>query len=157
MKSSLVLLVAAGALALQAGCNLEDRPRAFVASLSGQAQVPPVRTEAKGRAWIEINRERTRMQFKIDLANVRDVRAAHIHLASKGKSGPAVIEMYGGPEKPGLYTGTLTEGTLTGIRFVDALQGKSMAELLRSLDAHEAYLDIKTRAHPDGELRGWFR
>lgn len=128
--------------------------RSFEASLSGNEEVPPVQTKAKGKAKLQFGKEEDRMTYTLVISNIQDVTAASIQKGKKGENGPPVINLFNEPKKEDV-TGTLyAEGMVEPYLFIGPLKGKSVNSLIQAMDAGEVYLNIQTKKHPEGEIRG---
>ena len=62
----------------------------FFAKLRGRNEVPPVETDARGEAFFKLSRDELSLKFKLDLFDIEDVVAAHLHIGAKGTNGPVV-------------------------------------------------------------------
>lgn len=129
--------------------------RNFVAHLTGDEEQPPVSTQAQGQAIFHLSKDGTELRYKLIVANINDVRMAHIHLSP---SGQVVVWLY--PDAPppqlipGRFSGVLAEGTITSSDLVGPLAGQSLADLLAAIEAGNTYVNVHTIAHPSGEIRG---
>jgi len=130
----------------------------FRAHLSGAQEVPPVETLSRGQAIFRLSRDGNELHFKLIVANLHDVRMAHIHLAQAGENGPVVAWLYpGGPppvEIPGRFSGVLAEGTITAADLVGPLAGMTLEDLADAMQAGDTYVNVHTTAYPGGEIRG---
>ncbi|OBR62287.1 hypothetical protein A7K91_01300 [Paenibacillus oryzae] len=157
----------------------------FTARLRGRNEVPPVRTNATGFAvFQEIRRRRhlenennmdngrnmengnnrnhgrrrnAQLRFRLSLRNIRRVTGANIHLGRPGQNGPIVATLFGPSAqgvsfRRGVITGTLRRGDLVG-----PLAGRSIDALIREIERGNAYVNVQTREHPNGEIRGQIR
>jgi hypothetical protein len=133
----------------------------FVAHLSGGNETPPNDSLAQGQLVMHLNTDGS-MSFKLVVANIDDVFAAHIHLGAPGVAGPIVVPLFlrflpTGQPNPiaGRTDGILAQGTFTAADFVDGLAGKPMSALVDAIMAGDAYVNVHTfPAHPGGEIRG---
>jgi hypothetical protein len=50
--------------------------------------------------------------------------------------------------------GVAIEGSFTASDFEGAMKGKPLSALQSALGTNETYVNIKTKDHPDGEIRG---
>jgi hypothetical protein len=136
-------------------------PVAFVAPLSGAAEVPANDSRARGQAVFRLNEDRTELSYRLIVANIENVRMAHIHLAPAGSNGPVVAWLYpdGPPAQliPGRSQGVLAEGVLTGDRLLGLLAGASISDLVDQIEAGNAYVNVHTDQFPPGEVRGQIR
>lgn len=77
-----------------------DEDRTFVAHLSGDEEVPPRATLAQGQAIFHLSTDGTRLEYKLRVANIENIVAAHIHRGVRGANGPVVVFL-AGPFGPG--------------------------------------------------------
>jgi len=134
--------------------NQSSSSRPFSAQLSGQQAVPPISTRASGQATFMLSSDGKELGYKLDVSNIDNVTMAHIHLAPAGKNGPIVVWLYSGPTKTGGFSGTLAEGTITAADLRGQLAGKTIADLVKEIDAGNAYVNVHTEKYPAGEIRG---
>jgi hypothetical protein len=106
----------------------------FRATLTGDAETPPVTTKASGWATFVLNSDQTLTYF----VNTQGLTGseAHIHEGPPGSSGPIVFTLDGGPD---IYSGKTT-----------ALS----SDQVDTLRARDLYVDVHTAAFTDGEIRG---
>lgn len=132
-------------------------PQNYRAHLSGDSEVPPVATNAQGEAIFQLNGDGTALAFKLNAANIENVRAAHIHMGVEGVNGGVVAFLYGGPTIPGRFQGTLAQGTITSADLIGPLAGASLADLISLIEAGQTYVNVHTDQNPGGEIRGQIR
>ncbi|OGO39072.1 MAG: hypothetical protein A2147_07370 [Chloroflexi bacterium RBG_16_57_8] len=108
---------------------------------------------ATGEAVFTVNADGT-LSYRLTVSNITDVTAAHIHLAPVGVNGPVVIGLFGGPAKPGVFTGVLNEGVLMAEGLGGPLFGMTLDRLITEMNAGRTYVQVHTMAHPGGEIRG---
>ena len=129
--------------------------RTVTVGLSGEQEVPPVDTDASGEATLTLTRDPPELDYRLTVSNIENVVAAHIHIGNEGENGPVVAPLFsddsGVSEDGVLATGTITEDDLVG-----PLEGKSFSEL-RSMVEKGAYVNVHTKEHPKGEIRGQIR
>jgi hypothetical protein len=104
-------------------------------TLSGDQEVPPVKTEASGSGTITINADKT-VSGKIMTRGVAGV-AAHIHDGEMGKNGPVSVPL----AKDGDGWTVPAGAKLTDAQYADFQKGG-------------LYVNVHSAAHPDGEIRG---
>ena len=128
--------------------------KSFKATLGGSDVVPPAKPMAKGEAAFQLGKDGTELSYKVTVFDIENVTAAHIHQGAKGKNGPpvALIDVKG--KKEGKFSGTLAEGTITAKELMSSLKGKTVKDLVKEIEAGNAYVNVHTKAFPDGELRG---
>jgi hypothetical protein len=134
-------------------------------SLTGAQVVPSVETDASGDAVITLNGPRTVVSYRLELEGLEpgDVTQVHIHTGAPDENGPINFFLCtdldnhpgGVPEAqscaglPALLTGTLTAADL--IPSVDIL---TFNDAVNALLIGDAYIQVHTQDHPDGEIRG---
>lgn len=157
---SLAVLAAvqiAPALAKHQDQDNRVRTVTFHIELTGSQQVPPVTTDASGRATVRLIDNGTAISFRVVVCNIVDVIASHIHVGPTGKNGPVIIPFFGG------QTVSSPHGCKTlasGIRTAADLNTKadpsitSWNDFVKALLAGNTYINVHTTANPMGEVRG---
>lgn len=141
----------------------------FMAELTGQGQVPPIKTAAAGTADVIVDTEAMTVMWKVTYQGLSGTPiAAHFHgPAEAGENAPPVIDMgegaYGatadveavgeGVAEGG--TASETEGTDEAIAD-ELMEGSAQLtdHQLSDLQAGRYYINLHTAQHPDGEIRG---
>ena len=130
----------------------------FVAQLTGGGQMPSVATAASGTASFWLNPEGTQLRYKLTVAELNNVTMAHLHLGAAGKNGPPVVWLYPSAPPPkeigGMSNGVLSDGTITAGDLVGPMAGKTVADLVAAIRTQDIYVNVHTREHSDGEIRG---
>ena len=104
--------------------------------LSGDQEVPPVKTSATGNGTITVNDDKT-VSGSVTTSGINGV-AADIHNAAPGKNGPVAVPL----SKDGDNKWTVGPGAkLTDAQFADFKAGN-------------LYVNVHSAAHKDGEIRG---
>lgn len=136
-------------------------PQNFNAALSGKQEVPPAATKARGQASFKVSKDSTFIQFRLNVANIRNVTMAHIHLAPAGANGPVVAWLLPSEPPPqlieGRSQGTLAAGLITAANLVGPLAGQTINDLIEAMAAGDAYVNVHTSQYPGGEIRGQIR
>lgn len=104
-------------------------------SLSGDQEVPPVTTAAKGSGTITINDDMT-VRGSVATTGVEGTMA-HIHQGAVGKNGPPII--------------TLTK---SGDNWMVPADAKLSDAQYKAFKAGELYVNVHSAAHKGGEVRG---
>lgn len=131
----------------------ERRGRAiFRAHLTGGNEVPPVDTQAQGQAIVMANNAGTELSFKVNVANIEDVVAAHIHCAPAGVNGPVGVTLFSGG--PVTVNGTLARGTITAPDADNSCNWMTVQDVITATHNGFGYVNVHTLAHPPGEIRG---
>lgn len=124
----------------------------FAATLSGDQEVAPVTSSAKGWAWVEPGEESA--WFKVNVTGIDKVTGAHIHHAKSGENGEVVVGLFKSDSPTGPKDGTLSEGNFTASDLVGPLKGKALSDLVTAMKNGETYVNVHTEANPNGEIRG---
>ena len=138
----------------------------FAAPLSGAEEVPARDTQARGVATFKLSQDGTELSYKLIVANIENVVAAHIHLGAAGTNGGVVVFLYGdAPAGGGRTDGVLAEGTITEADLINALAGQPLSALIDAMESGNAYVNVHTNDgvaptntgpgdFPGGEIRG---
>ena len=132
-------------------------PVRFVVQLTGAEVVPPVQTSASGTFQLFVEASPSgqfNVSYELDVKDITDVVAAHIHLGAKGVDGPVIVALFTGPEKSGSFTGVLAQGSILESALTGPMAGKTFADLTAAVLAGQTYVNIHTKAYPNGEIRG---
>lgn len=147
-------LVTGGALlAGGVSCNT-SKPLAqeeIVATLSGANEVPPRQTTGSGSFSATVGS--TALTFKLEVSNLTNVTAAHIHSGPAGTNGNVVVDLFTGPTVAS--TGrdfTLARGTIAQAQIKATTL--TFAQLLDGLRTGQFYVNVHTTTFPGGEVRG---
>jgi FlaG/FlaF family flagellin (archaellin) len=167
MRKTIVAVLAAvlGVLMLGPTASASDN---FVAPLSGAQEVPARDTQAVGVATFKLSEDETALLFKINVANIDNVVAAHIHCGADGVNGPVGVTLFGGPAGGGVTNGTLAEGTITTADLNNACGWTDLASILAAFESGNTYVNVHTNDgvappntgpgdFPGGEIRGQVR
>lgn len=114
----------------------------FGALLTGDEEVPPVTTPATGSANLSI--DGGQITYTIDVTDIANAVAAHIHIAAEGEIGPVRMNLCGtGDPQPPCVSGTGvlatgTNGTTVGIPAI------SFDSLVSAMRTGGAYVNVHT-------------
>ena len=120
----------------------------FSASLSGDAEVPPLASDAGG------NFSATLSDGTLDFTLTSDamgITQAHIHLGAADANGGVVAFLFGFED--GGVDGVDVSGSITADDVIGDIAGDFDA-LVAALNTGEAYVNVHTVANPPGEVRG---
>ncbi len=135
----------------------------FGAPLSGDEEVPPVDTNARGNSILHLSKSGDELDFKLIVANIENITQAHIHCGAEGVNGPVVVFLF--PLNPGTTAnGVLSKGTITNADLISRPSSPecpggvaSLDELIAKLRSGDAYVNVHTTVNPGGEIRGQVR
>jgi hypothetical protein len=125
-------------LLLAVGCATTNgmRQQGIKVTLTGDQEVPPVRTAASGNGTITVSSDKS-VSGSITTTGV-DATAAHIHDGPAGKNGPVIIPLTKGPDN--------TWSVAAGAKLTDAQYASYLAGNL--------YVNVHSAANKGGEIRG---
>jgi hypothetical protein len=126
----------------------------FQAKLSGDEEIPPVKTKAKGDITLRLNKEQNELIYRVTLTDVEEVISAHLHTGRRGAKGEPIAILFAEPKKRDVSDTLYAEGTIAGYQLVGPLKGQSLDCLLQMMRARETYVNVCTKEHPEGEIRG---
>lgn len=137
----------------------------FVAHLSGEHEVPRRMTDASGVATFELSEDGTALNYTVNVADIENVFAAHIHCGPKKVNGPVGVTLFSGPVGAGPISGTLAQGTITVPDPGNGCGWANVAAVVAAITSNNAYVNIHTNDgvappntgpgdFPGGELRG---
>jgi hypothetical protein len=158
----IILLIAMLGLTLAPSAFAGDN---FVAKLSGDEEVPARDTRAVGVAKFKLSDDGTALDFKVNVANIENVVAAHIHCGAAGANGPVGVTLFAGAPAGGSVTGTLAEGTITAPDAPNGCGWADLAAVLAAINSGDTYVNVHTNDgvappntgpgdFPGGEIRG---
>ena len=123
----------------------------FKVGLSGLQEVPPVDTDASGKAKVRLRGD-DRLKFKLKVCDIEEVFAAHIHLGAFGVNGPILLTLFDGDPFSTDRCKTLSKGKLDSGDLTGPLSDwDAFVEQLRN---GNTYINVHTADHGGGEIRG---
>jgi hypothetical protein len=137
----------------------------FAAPLSGREEVPPRDTNARGVATFKLSEDGTELSYKVNVANIENVFASHIHCGAVGVNGPIGVTLFMGTPGGGRVDGTLAEGTITAPDPGNGCGWADLAAVVAALNSGNTYVNVHTNDgvglpntgpgdFPGGEIRG---
>ena len=131
----------------------------FVAHLQGDNEIPPINTRAQGQAIFKLSKDGQSLEYKLILANIEDVFAAHIHCGDASVArGSVLVDLFISSVGPVDVNGVAAEGVITqaSIKAVHATcpEITTFEQLVQLLQSGAAYVNAHTSATPSGEIRG---
>jgi hypothetical protein len=127
----------------------------FVAPMTGLQEVPPTASSGSGFAQIGFLPGEVGLQAFVSVQGLRAVTRTHIHLGLPGQNGPIVLPFFENPQGVDASVPTiLVNQIFTATDLTGPLAGRTLSSLLTEILRGNAYVNVHTRAHPDGEIRG---
>ena len=169
MKKFYITLLVVVSVLVTAGVASANPPdsKNFVSPLSGGEEVPARDTNARGNAIFNLREDG--LSYRLIVANIENVVAAHIHCAAVGVSGPVGVNLFtGGTPGSGRVDGILAEGTITAPNPGNGCGWVTLADVLAAMRSGNAYTNVHTNDgvaptntgpgdFPGGEIRGQIR
>jgi CHRD domain-containing protein len=132
----------------------------FGAKLGGKSEVPPVATQAVGGVGFNLSSDGNKMDYMI-IAMTRsngtfNVTSADVHQGKAGNNGPIIAKL-GMGFCPGVECETpayIGNGILDSSSLQGPLNGKPLSDMVSLIKNGEAYVNVHTKQHPEGEIRG---
>ena len=115
---------------------------AWSAMLSGASEVPHVHSDATGHAYATLSADMSTLYYRVFVADIHGVTAAHFHEAPPGANGPVKIPIFAGGPPP-----FDEDNPVSGMAATDIMQVAALA-------AGDYYVNVHTTANPGGEIRG---
>ncbi|HYO49966.1 MAG TPA: CHRD domain-containing protein [Chloroflexia bacterium] len=126
----------------------------FRTTLLGSNEVPPRDTDAHGSAQYHVANDGLSVSYKLNLVNIDNIVAGHIHLAPAGVNGPVVVNLVSASACRTLPNGMQCSGTFTAANLVGPLAGHPLSDLLTAMEEGRTYTNVHTTQFPGGEIRG---
>ena len=165
-KIQILLIVLLAVTSVAAAGSLQKPDNTFNAVLSGSAEVPPRATEASGSASFTLINDGTALDFRVRVANIQNVFAAHIHCGAVGANGPVGVTLFMGMPGSGPVTKSiLAQGVITAPDVGNGCGWMTMADVVAAIQSGNTYVNVHTNDgvdptntgpgdFPGGEIRG---
>ena len=155
MKKLLLSLLMIVVLLTVPATALADSELQTTTALTGFKEVPPVVTNMRGTAEIEIDNGELHVVLRVK-GNTNDIFAAHIHCAPPGVNGPVGVTLFMGSFTAG--SGVLVNQTFTSPDPGNGCGWTTIADVEAAIRSGNAYVNVHTTAAsggvPSGEIRG---
>jgi hypothetical protein len=159
-------VLAAGLLTLGlVGGATAAGPTNYIAFLSGDNEIPVRATDGHGVAIFHLSPDGTELRYRLNVDDINNVVASHIHLGTADVNGPVVLFLFTAAPAGGAFEGTISSGTATAADLVGPLAGMPLSALIAAMDSGAAYVNVHTNDgvaptntgpgdFPGGEIRG---
>ena len=149
-----LLLASLGTAGIRSPLAFAAQGQKFVAQLTGQNEFPPTNTRAIGNLEMELSPDGTISHYVLNVTNISNVISAQIHEGANGNNGPIIVTLTKGMMNGGNFSGTLSKGTVYSNLFEGPFAGKHLSDLITLINDGTVYVNINTKQHPQGEIRG---
>ena len=127
----------------------------FKATLTGAQEVPPVSSDASGKAFLRVDNSETEIEIQLHVSEGQGITQAHIHCAPVGQNGSVVVFLAGlhsaGLDIDGKW---ISNAVITAGSIVNAACGATIAELVEAMRDGDTYVNVHSIANASGEIRG---
>ena len=132
--------------------NLTYAQNKFRAKLDANNEVPPVNSTAVGVGTFKVKDDT--ITSKINITGLTDVSGAQINTGKSKENGNPIVDLLKTGEKTKMSGGVTIKGNFTASDLEGSMKGKTLSALQSVMGTNETYVIIKTKEHPDGEIRG---
>jgi hypothetical protein len=161
---TLAVLFVVGLVAV--GVSVAGVNRNWSVHADGSLEVPARDTQGQGQAIFQLSEDGLSLDFRLNVSNIENVVASHIHVGAPAVNGPVVAFLYGNaPPAGGRQDGVLSTGTITAADLVGPLAGQPLSVLVDEMRGGNTYVNVHTNDgvaaintgpgdFPGGEIRG---
>ncbi|MGC2684027.1 MAG: CHRD domain-containing protein, partial [Candidatus Nitrosopolaris sp.] len=167
-----ILIFASGLLTMSIASNtflvFGQQQKQFSSKLTGENEVPPINTTATGLANFTVSPDGQSLHYTLSVQHISGVMGAHIHVGTSTQDGPILISLFNSSTPAHVTSnmnGLLVKGTVTSSDIKGNLTGKlvmphvgmnvsSIPELTNLFTSGNAYVNVHTQQHQNGEIRG---
>src|SRR6266496_6004446 len=96
----------------------------------------------RGCGDVQARADGAALLFKVNVANIDNPVAAHIHCGAVGVNGPVGVTLFVAPPAGGAVTGTLAEGTITAPDAGNACGWTDLAAVLAAMQTGDTYVNV---------------
>jgi len=127
----------------------------YKSKLGGDNVVPEVNTTASGRAVIYVGDDW--LWWKLNVTGINEPTMAHIHMGEKGVNGEILVDLLKSAKIENSTERMVITGNISAADLQGPMGGKTIADLISAINALRVNIDLHTKNHPEGELRGTIR
>ena len=139
----------------------------YWSGLTGDRQIPPVNTDARGYVGLKFDDDLGVFVFTVNAENIRNVTGIYVYKGDRNQSGSVVLDLLKAEKErkindikilnvtsKGKLTGTLAAGGATKDNLQGELKGKSLSDFYNLMVNGSLYVVVHTKDFPNGEIRG---
>jgi hypothetical protein len=124
-----------------------------IATLSGNQVVPPVITNATGRATFK-HPDSTTMNYKVNITGIMRPSGIGLHEGKIGSNGELIVNLLKQANNQTTASGLVITGSFTASDLLGQMHGKTILDLVSVMKKDETYISVDTEKYPKGEIRG---
>ncbi len=123
----------------------------YMVSLTGDAERPaPVATKAIGETSIMVHGDS--ISYAVNALDITGITAVHFHRGGAEETGGPIVTLFSDENGVDPRNGSVSSGVIT--RETQLADGVTFDELKEMLRNGNVYVNIHTKNHPAGEIRG---
>jgi hypothetical protein len=139
----------------------------YWSGLTGDRQIPPVNTDARGYVGLKFDDDLGVFVFTVNAENIGNVTGIYIYKGDRNQSGSVVLDLLKAEKErkindikilnvtsKGKLTGTLAAGGVTKDNLQGELKGKSLSDFYNLMVNGSLYVVVHTKDFPNGEICG---
>ena len=126
----------------------------FQVVLSGESEVPPVATETKGIAIFDMDTAGSELSYELWIWGGDGITEVHVALGGSTENGGAVAVLFGSAKEGVSRDSSWVTGAVTDADLIGELEGMPVSALVDEVRAGNAYVEVQSESHPQGEIRG---
>lgn len=149
----------------------------YNATLTGNQQVPPIKTNGIGTASFELLDDNKTLHYQINVLDVPKITGIHIHQGKLGENGDVIVNLYNPKENifknenknetkmsqiesssvtinGNTQSSLISSGTINNSDLKGPLSGKNISDLIALIQSKNTYVNVHSESYPDGEIRG---
>ena len=114
----------------------------FTAKLTGNNEVPPVKTPATGIAHFELSSDGKVLNYVLSTTNLKGFKYAGIYKGETGENGLQGADL------------SMGKGKITSYDLSGSMEDGQISDVVKLIKSGEAYVNVVTHQNQDGEIRG---
>jgi len=147
--------------------NAANQIDRYWSGLTGDRQIPPVKTDARGYLGLKFDDDLGVFVFTVNAENIGNVTGIYVYKNDKNQNGSVVLDLLKAEKErkindikilnitsKGKFTGTLAAGGVMKNNLQGDLKGKSLSDFYNLMANGSLYVVIHTKDFPKGEIRG---
>ena len=148
----IAMAVALGSLVLASANSSYAQNEKYRARLDGNNEVPAVKTTAEG--VINFKTKNDMLTWKMNVTGANDPTGVTIHKGKAGENGEIIADLMKVSKHSDTPKGMTMRGNVTDSILTGSMKGKTIADLKTAMANGDVYVNLKTKDHPDGLMRG---
>ncbi|HET7242677.1 MAG TPA: CHRD domain-containing protein [Nitrososphaeraceae archaeon] len=147
--------------------NAANQIDRYWSGLTGDRQIPPVNTDARGYVGLKFDDDLGVFVFTVNAENIGNVTGIYVYKDDKNQDGSVVLDLLKAEKErkindikilnvtsSGKLKGTLAAGGVTKDNLQGELKGKPISDFYNLMANGSIYVVVHTKDFPNGEIRG---